>query len=494
MSEPALADAAGGDGPRGACERLSFWACAALVVVAIWTPAELPLADLPQHTAQLVLWERLQDPGWRFADRFELDWGTPYLAYYVLGRALTAPLGVEGAVRCLVTLAALGLPLALRHLLRRRGGDPLLALLGFPLAFGFPLAMGFLNFALALPLALLLVAEAGEQAERPTRRGALALAALSLACFVAHALAWAAAMGVAGAGVCGARGTRRARLRAAAALAAALPAALLWVARRPGALTPVTSVWGGGPVRALQLPTVLLGDDAVSLAFGLAGVLALALGARRLSRDPARWAPAAAAAALFALAPTRVLGVSFVAQRLGVLVPLLLLVALDPAPASRRRRAAVALVPLLALAQVAVIAHGLRRAGEEGRNLRALAARVPEGALVLGEVLSEAPGWHPSVPAHDHLPLLVQRDRDVLVEPSFARHGPQLVRYRPGREPPPGEPAFTAARPPYTHALVRAEPEQVEELERRLREEARGGWRLLAEAGRWRLYARPSDP
>ncbi len=482
MSEPTLEDAGAVPRASGAVfEHLAFSACAALVVVAIWTPAALPLVDLPQHSAQLALWERMQDPSWRFADRFELDWGTPYLAYYLLGRALAAPLGVEAAVRCLVTLAALGLPLALRHLLRRRGGDPLLALLGFPLALGFPFAMGFLNYILALPLALVMVAEAGEQAARPTRRGALALAALSVVCFLAHALAWAVAVAIGGAAAWGAGATWRARLRAGLTLALAAPLALTWLARREEPIAPLPFVWGGGPARALQLPAVLLGDDTVALAFGVAGVVAVGLGVRRLSRDPARWAPAAAAAALFALGPMRVLGVSFVAQRLGVLVPLLLLLALDPAPSSRRRRAAVALVPLLAFAQVAVVAHRLWRCGQDGADVMALAAHLPDGAVVYGHAYDLEPKFHAQTRAYDHFAVLAQRDHDVLVEPTFARHPPQLVRYRPDHEPEGRD---------WTHLLLRLTPERlarpVPEFE--LAEGSR--WRVVAESGAWRLYAR----
>ena len=90
----------------------------------------LPATDLPQHAAQLAVWVHYEEPAYRFAEQFELNWFTPYLLGYVMARPLVPLLGlgvpapVEAFLKLLggaaspCALVALGLFLA-----ERRGAE-----------------------------------------------------------------------------------------------------------------------------------------------------------------------------------------------------------------------------------------------------------------------------------------------------------------------------------------------------------------------------------
>ena len=137
---------------------ITFAVCAAAATVPLLVTATLPMADLPEHLAQVAIWKHYGDACHRFAELFELHYATPYLLGYVLTRLLATVLTVTAATKVVVWLAIVLLPLSMRALLLRGGGDPWLSLLGFPLAYGYSFYWGFLNFALATPLAILSVA------------------------------------------------------------------------------------------------------------------------------------------------------------------------------------------------------------------------------------------------------------------------------------------------------------------------------------------------
>lgn len=473
-------------------ELAAFAVCAALALAALWTPAALPLADLPQHMAQLTLFERLDDPSWRFAPRFWLDVTTPYLGYALLGRALGAALDVDAAVRVLLSAAALGLPLALRALLRRAGGDPAWALLGFPLAFAFPFAMGFLNYVLGLPLALCVLAGAIALAREPRWRLGVAVAALALVCFVIHGVAWAAGAGLGASAALAWGADARARAAGALGVLAPLPLALAWYGLDGldyGDLGAQPEEWGAGPGRLLALPQVLLGADPATTALSLGAALALILGARGLTPERRRWWPALASGGAYVLAPQVFSGVAHIADRLAVLPALLLPLALEPIPPSRRRRFARALLVGVTAGWLALLGARLHRVGAQADDVRALARHLPDGALVFS-IPVDGETWHTGAPAAWHFGQLLLLERDVLVEPSFAHWTPNPIRYREGQALPipEADPRRALAEGPYTHALVRSPEDRRAEWAATLHE--LGGWRELAREGEWTLYVR----
>ena len=162
---------------------LAFALCASAATVPLLLTPVLPMADLPQHMAQVAIWKHLGDPCPGYSALFELNLARPYLLGYGLARLLATVLTVSAAFKVTVWIAILLLPLSLRALLARGAGDPWLSLLGFPLAYGYSFYWGFLNFTLAIPLALFYLALLFDK--RPRDLGSILLGALL---FAAHAL------------------------------------------------------------------------------------------------------------------------------------------------------------------------------------------------------------------------------------------------------------------------------------------------------------------
>lgn len=118
--------------------------------------------------------------GYRFDQLFEVNWFTPYLLGYLIARAFAVVLSVHAAIKATVFVSVIVLPLAMRELLRRVGGDPRLSLLGFPLAFGYSFYWGFLNFSLAIAIGIVHVAIGTAVLQRPDRRNVIALTCSSV--------------------------------------------------------------------------------------------------------------------------------------------------------------------------------------------------------------------------------------------------------------------------------------------------------------------------
>lgn len=146
----------------------------------------LPLQDLPQHMAAVSILGRYPlEPALR--DYFELALaGTQYLLPYAAGVMLAPLVGVEHAMRIVLTLIILTLPYALRFAIRRTGGEERLAALAWPFAWNPQTMFGFLNFSMGFPLALLGIGLFADQRRRRTWRGTAELAVVAVLTFYCH--------------------------------------------------------------------------------------------------------------------------------------------------------------------------------------------------------------------------------------------------------------------------------------------------------------------
>jgi ABC-type arginine/histidine transport system permease subunit len=171
------------------------WTLRAVVVATIipfWRAGHLPIADLPQHVAEIASLRHFFDPAWRVQEHFTLVLGkTQYLLYYLAGAVLAVPLGsAERANIVLLSAIAVALPYALRSALRAFGRDERLALFGCVLFWNQALIMGFFNYLAALPVTLWCVAAAARQMRDPTRARGAAIALGAVAVFYLHVLAF----------------------------------------------------------------------------------------------------------------------------------------------------------------------------------------------------------------------------------------------------------------------------------------------------------------
>lgn len=106
-------------------------------VAPLFSGQHLPFTDLPEHLAAACALLHFHDPAYRIAEHYELTFpGTPYVLFHVVLAATTSLLGdrAELAVRVLLAIAGVGVPLSIRRLCRALGSDPRLALFA-PLVF-----------------------------------------------------------------------------------------------------------------------------------------------------------------------------------------------------------------------------------------------------------------------------------------------------------------------------------------------------------------------
>ncbi|MEE8526180.1 MAG: hypothetical protein V3T72_19760, partial [Thermoanaerobaculia bacterium] len=274
---------------RSARFPLVFAALAVLSLLPLLVAKYPPMVDLPQHAAQIRLWQDLD----QHADTHKLNLLTPYLGTYLAGRFFAELMPILPAMKVLVALLILALPLALLHLLARTGGDRWWALLGFPLSYSFCFYWGLLNFMAAAPLGIVLVTLAldpGRSCGRQRLGSELALAVLALALLSTHGLVCAFALLAAGlATVTAAPSLRTAILRQLPFLPAAA-AGVWWFAatRSVEAQASKPFSWDFRWSRFAELPGTLLGGlgDREAALFG-AVILALVLLALRRPTEPA---------------------------------------------------------------------------------------------------------------------------------------------------------------------------------------------------------------
>lgn len=380
------------------------------------------------------MWKHFHDPCHGFDQIFRFDWFTPYLFGYALVRAFAGLFSVGVAFRIALYGAVIALPLAIRFLLSRTSADVWLSLLGFPLAFGFTFYWGFINYVIAIPIAVLFLALLWDLALRPGVARATAVAALATCLLISHGLIFffAAVSSIALAAFV--RPRRRAWV-IVAPLMVPIALLLLWAARMRGneAPPPVLFRWHLSIDRLWHFPSTLLSNETDPLAvaaFAVAIVAVIALGIR-LPQDRRRIVYLAVAAIGYCVAPQAAFGRAFLFERFAVFVAIAAMFAIDlPSQATWPRL----VITCLSIAWALVLMTRFQRFGNESAEFETIAAAIPTDrrvAYYIADVRSEAaPGA-----VYLHFPAYYQVERAGVVARSFAAHAPQLIRYRPGQEP-----------------------------------------------------------
>ncbi|MCB9615415.1 MAG: hypothetical protein H6722_23525 [Sandaracinus sp.] len=244
MSAPAASTSEKPDAP-GATDRPEPWFWIAWLVgavataVPIFTPAHVPFLDWPQHAAMVAVLADYGDPARGFERYYELHpQVSTYLSFYYAGALLAKLVGVDLAMRILTVVSMVTTPLATASLARSLGRSRWPALLAFVPAWSWPLYMGFTTYVLAVPLALWTVAALIRLTDRdddaPKRGVFVEVVIASTLLFFTHALAYGAALAVAGLALAVFHHWSRFRrlLRALAAIAPSLLAMTYWLVRQ----------------------------------------------------------------------------------------------------------------------------------------------------------------------------------------------------------------------------------------------------------------------
>jgi hypothetical protein len=210
---------------------LPYVVCAVLAIAAIWCHRYPAGIDLPQHANLFRLWADLSTGPLEYRSLYRVDAFTPYLLAYAVAYPLTLAFGALVAVKCLLTISALGTPLMMRRWLRGVGGHQELGLFGFLLAFDFQYQCGFLSQSLAMPLMFGYLAAFERQGTSPGWRAIFRASLLGAALFFCHGITFGVCMVTMASCLVLERESVRAWRRALHALPLAA-IALLWLAVR----------------------------------------------------------------------------------------------------------------------------------------------------------------------------------------------------------------------------------------------------------------------
>jgi hypothetical protein len=378
------------------------WTCSPL-----WAATYLPIQDLPQHLAAIRVLHSFGDPQFDFAKYFELQlFRTQYLAYYLAAHLLSYVFDLELANRLLITACLAGIPYALRSLLRSLDRDEWFALFALPLTYNAHLILGFVNFLMAIALALWGLSLAVQQYTNPKPARAIGLALVALTCFYAHVVPFALlALGV---GLIALGRDLRAMTLRVLPLAPAAIASVVWMLASPAGKATVHAASGAeaGPEPTFVplafayadipnwLTDILHGDADRNLLRLFALLFALTLFAGALPHEKPRSAAAplvlplallpVIAAILYFVAPTGYDWIWPIAQRFPLLALLFAIPILPKPGPALARIIAVALV-VLTLANVREVSRAFRTfAAEEVGDFDAALDSIPPAKRVAG--------------------------------------------------------------------------------------------------------------
>jgi len=260
----------------------------------IWSGKYLPLTDLPQHVAQLAILSNFRTPPFLFNRWFELHLFTPYSLYFIAGRVLTLVFSPMVAVKVLLSINTLLLPVSFHVLLSETKGPRIIALIGFPIIFGANFFWGHLPFLFSVPLVIFFWSLTLNFMEMPNKKNMLGLGLLSVALFFTHLMAYCYGLAIAGLLTALQSGSIKRKLAFLSVLLPSVGLGLFWLLSReitPQNISPIS--WSIGWYRLFELPQLIIGFDRywqtnVALIFLLIGLFSIQ---KKISRDFWRWVP-----------------------------------------------------------------------------------------------------------------------------------------------------------------------------------------------------------
>ena len=400
----------------------------------------LPLADIPQHAAQLATAVRWLDDGFPYSAYFEFNWIANSAIPFAVGYVLASVMPVLIALKVLLSIALLGIPLATLRIVRTLDGDAWWVFSSFPISFGFAFMWGFLPFVVAAPIGLLLIDTAIRYRSRPVPGGWWTLVGLVYLLFLSHVLVLAYA-GLVSLLIIVSAPTWRHRAAGAAALASVIPLVVVWwvatTILMPGTTpmeAPLRFEYSVG--RVPEMLGFMVGAHYITsrdVVFGL-GVLALPfLVGAQPAKASWRYAPLGVALLLHFLMPLNLAGTALLYPRFTLFVVPGLLVAIDPAP--RRSTLGAAMSFAVAILSLGAVAGRFHAFDTEARDVTALIRSIEPNQRLLtlvDDARSVVFPWFPYV----HVGCWYQVERGGIADFSFAEFFPNRFRYRHGMDPP----------------------------------------------------------
>ncbi|HZR08083.1 MAG TPA: hypothetical protein VFA79_05840 [Myxococcales bacterium] len=488
----------------------------------LWCSHLLPFQDAPQHLAALTVLAGQGAAAAASRPFFEVGFANAqYSGVYLAALALARFVGPDVALRLLLTVAALLLPLAAWMLLGSFERDRRLAVFAPALFQTATLFIGVYNFIAAVPVAILVVALVERQLRAPSRVRALLLAAVSFALLQLHLSGFVVALAAA----CVLALTRRSRRSIAVALAPFAPALAfmaVWALHAPKPAVPGIAqpgaVWQSPLLQIkdiLRFANVFAGR--VDEVFTLLLVIAFVAVVRQKAAKPrppegAYRMPLLAAGLLAAYlaAPNYIGYVAYIHLRA---IPFLLMFAIaSPVTAATRRTSALlAGAACLQVLYAPYVAERYRRFDREANvvQLAQVLSKAAPGQRMVSLMLdrkSKVVHFEPYL----HFGLYYEVLRGGRTRFNFAELPWMPLRFRtdvlPARRYPvrwefePGYFDWQGALGDAEYVLVRTpdpDPDAEAFDSPEPSAEFASGWNLLERAGRWELFtpgSRPSNP
>ncbi len=149
-----------------------------------------PFVDLPFHLAAATIRRFYDAPHTAFRDYFIVErlFPEPNVLHLLITSSRIFP-SVDAANHVVLAAYVAAIPLLVRAIIRRVGGNVWFALLAFLFLYNYNLMWGFAGFFLSIPLVLAFVYFLLTFTERPTPARTTAMAAALLVLFMCHALA-----------------------------------------------------------------------------------------------------------------------------------------------------------------------------------------------------------------------------------------------------------------------------------------------------------------
>jgi len=143
--------------PAIALFSLAILAAAALLVLPLWIVRYPPLLDYPNHLARVFILTHINNPSYQFSDYYTVTFGPyPYLTMDVLLAALQKVFSLFTGGRIILSLCALGVPLAAWFFVRQANRENTsLACWGLLSGYNIFFLWGFVNWQLSMALVLL---------------------------------------------------------------------------------------------------------------------------------------------------------------------------------------------------------------------------------------------------------------------------------------------------------------------------------------------------
>jgi hypothetical protein len=399
-----------------------------LLLWAFFAVPYLPMVDLPQHAAQISIWQRLGDAASPEHRLFELNLRTPYLGAYVLARVLATWLGAVSALKLVVWLAVVGHFAAFSLLVRTLGHSRWLGLLGLPFGLGYGFYFGFVSFIAAIPFGLLAISAALVHRQHASVKTGLLLAAALCATLANHGFAFGMTLAI----VCPLlwRGAGTLVTRFAPLLAPEILCAI-WLVPGSSAHSIGLTVWEPRIADLQQVPALLLATSATDHAASAFGVLLLGLVVWSLgppSHSLERALPLSFMVLGYCLFPLSLGGFGPLHPRFAVFMVPALLIACEPRSKPRSSRVA-ACIALASVAWLGLFVRRLSLFARETQPIVDFVSRMPSGLSIRPIVFERTSSAFPALPALLHMSAYYVPEKGGRQGYSFAMYPTSVIRY-----------------------------------------------------------------